>query len=109
MTHDQEEALAVSDRIIVMNNAVVAQDGTPRDLYEAPANAFVADFIGEANIFDCEIVSVTKGVATVRLACASFMPVSLAVSRLTADTTPSEQLAMVLRKAMLRPLPSKLR
>ena len=55
VTHDQEEALAVSDRIIVMNNAVIAQDGTPRELYDAPANAFVADFIGEANIFDCEI------------------------------------------------------
>ena len=50
VTHDQEEALAVSDRIIVMNNAVIAQDGTPRELYDAPANAFVADFIGEANI-----------------------------------------------------------
>ena len=39
VTHDQEEALAVSDRIIVMNNAVIAQDGTPRELYDAPANA----------------------------------------------------------------------
>lgn len=67
VTHDQEEALAVSDRIIVMNNAVIAQDGTPRDLYERPANIFVADFIGEANIFDCEIVSVDSGTALVRL------------------------------------------
>ena len=67
VTHDQEEALAVSDRIIVMNSAVIAQDGTPRSLYEAPSSAFVADFIGEANIFDCEIKSVTKDVATVGL------------------------------------------
>jgi len=67
VTHDQEEALAVSDRIIVMNNAVIAQDGTPRDLYDAPANAFVADFIGEANIFDCEITGVAKDVASVNL------------------------------------------
>ncbi|MBX3597277.1 MAG: ABC transporter ATP-binding protein [Rhizobiaceae bacterium] len=67
VTHDQEEALAVSDRIVVMNNAVIAQDGTPRDLYEAPANAFVADFIGEANIFDCEIEAVSGGIATVTL------------------------------------------
>jgi iron(III) transport system ATP-binding protein len=50
VTHDQEEALAVSDRIIVMKDAKVAQDGTPRDLYERPANRFVADFIGNANI-----------------------------------------------------------
>ncbi|MBX3582385.1 MAG: ABC transporter ATP-binding protein [Rhizobiaceae bacterium] len=67
VTHDQEEALAVSDRIIVMNNAVIAQDGTPRDLYDAPANAFVADFIGEANIFPCTIESIENGVASVRL------------------------------------------
>jgi iron(III) transport system ATP-binding protein len=67
VTHDQQEALAVSDRIIVMNNATIAQDGTPRELYDAPASAFVADFIGEANIFDCEVVSVENGVANVRL------------------------------------------
>jgi len=67
VTHDQEEALAVSDRIIVMSNGEVAQDGAPRDLYDAPANAFVADFIGEANMFDCKVVSVDKDVATVEL------------------------------------------
>ncbi|WP_437344390.1 TOBE domain-containing protein, partial [Mesorhizobium marinum] len=50
-----------------MNNAVIAQDGTPRELYDAPANGFVADFIGEANIFDCAIESVEDGVASVRL------------------------------------------
>src|SRR6266516_185313 len=49
VTHDQEEALAVSDRIIVMNNGRIAQDGRPRDLYERPADAFVDGFMGEAN------------------------------------------------------------
>jgi iron(III) transport system ATP-binding protein len=67
VTHDQEEALAVSDRVIVMNNAVIAQDGTPRELYEEPANAFVADFVGEANIFDCRIETVADGMANVLL------------------------------------------
>jgi iron(III) transport system ATP-binding protein len=67
VTHDQEEALAVSDRIVVMNDARIAQDGTPRELYDAPADTFVADFIGEANLFDSEIVSVSGGVAAVRL------------------------------------------
>lgn len=67
VTHDQEEALAVSDRIIVMKNAMVAQDGTPRDLYDAPANKFVADFIGEANILPCQITSVKGDVANVKL------------------------------------------
>lgn len=63
VTHDQEEALAVSDRIIVMNNAVIAQAGTPRELYEAPKSRFVADFIGEANILSCEIRGVKSGKA----------------------------------------------
>ncbi len=67
VTHDQEEALAVSDRIIVMKNAMIAQVGTPRELYEQPASEFVADFIGEANIIDAEISDVTDGVATVHV------------------------------------------
>jgi len=67
VTHDQEEALAVSDRIIVMNNAIIAQAGTPRDLYEAPNSRFVADFIGEANILDCTINSVKAGKAEVSI------------------------------------------
>lgn len=67
VTHDQEEALAVSDRIIVMNNAVIAQIGTPRELYDAPVSEFVADFIGEANILDVHIDSVEGQTASVRL------------------------------------------
>lgn len=67
VTHDQEEALAVSDRIIVMTNARIAQQGTPRELYEAPANAFVADFIGDANLLDVAITSVVDGRAEVAL------------------------------------------
>jgi len=67
VTHDQEEALAVSDRIIVMERAVVAQDGTPRELYDAPVSAFVADFIGEANILPCEVVEVSGPTAEVKL------------------------------------------
>ncbi len=67
VTHDQEEALAVSDRIVVMNDAVIAQEGEPRELYESPDTAFVADFIGEANVLECEIVSSAGGTANVRL------------------------------------------
>jgi iron(III) transport system ATP-binding protein len=52
VTHDQQEALAVSDRVIVMDNAVIAQEGTPADLYERPRTRFLADFIGEANIVE---------------------------------------------------------
>jgi iron(III) transport system ATP-binding protein len=67
VTHDQEEALAVSDRIIVMTNAQIAQIGSPRELYEAPADLFVADFIGDANILDGEVVSHTGPTARVRV------------------------------------------
>src|SRR5690606_9995639 len=49
VTHDQSEALAVSDQIVVMRNAEIAQVGTPRELYEAPASKFVATFMGEAS------------------------------------------------------------
>ena len=52
VTHDQSEALAVSDRIIVMNEGVIAQMGAPRELYERPANRFIAGFIGDANLVD---------------------------------------------------------
>ena len=50
VTHDQDEALAVSDRIVVMNQARIAQQGTPRELYESPDSVFVAGFIGDANL-----------------------------------------------------------
>ncbi|MGH6948131.1 MAG: ABC transporter ATP-binding protein, partial [Kiloniellales bacterium] len=67
VTHDQEEALAVSDKIIVMRNAEIAQEGTPHDLYDAPADRFVADFIGDANLVDAEIEAVEDGAARVRI------------------------------------------
>jgi len=67
VTHDQQEALAVSDRIVVMSNAAIAQIGSPRDLYEAPASLFVADFIGDANILDVEVTGLEGEAAHVRL------------------------------------------
>ena len=61
VTHDQEEALTMSDTVVVMNNGSIEQIGTPEDIYNEPVNAFVADFLGEANILngimidDCRI------------------------------------------------------
>lgn len=52
VTHDQEEALTMSDVIVVMKSGAIQQIGSPQDVYNEPANAFVADFIGESNIFD---------------------------------------------------------
>lgn len=67
VTHDQEEALAVSDRIIVMRNAQIAQQGSPHDLYERPIDVFVADFIGDANLVTGEITAIDNGAAQVRV------------------------------------------
>jgi len=52
VTHDQEEALSMSDTVVVMHEGIILQKGTPQDIYNEPANAFVADFIGEANIIN---------------------------------------------------------
>ena len=71
VTHDQAEALAISDRVIVMSNAAIAQEGSPRELYEEPADRFVADFIGDANIVAVEIVAVDGDEADVRLGAAT--------------------------------------
>ncbi len=57
VTHDQEEALTMSDTVVVMNNGKIQQIGTPLDIYNEPQNAFVADFIGESNIIDGVMVS----------------------------------------------------
>ena len=54
VTHDQEEALTLSDRIAVFNDGRIEQLGTPRELYEQPASRFVADFVGTSNLFDVD-------------------------------------------------------
>ena len=64
VTHDQEEALTMSDRIAVMSDGKVQQVGTPKDIYERPINHFVADFIGETNFFDVTVEGVNGGKAT---------------------------------------------
>ena len=60
VTHDQEEALTMSDTIVVMADGIVQQIGTPTDIYNEPANTFVADFIGESNIFNGTVVGERK-------------------------------------------------
>jgi iron(III) transport system ATP-binding protein len=67
VTHDQSEAMAVSDLTVVMKAAEIAQAGTPRELYENPANVFVATFMGEANHVKGAIESIKGGRAKVRL------------------------------------------
>ncbi len=87
VTHDQEEALAVSDKIIVMNSGRIAQQGAPEALYEAPESRFLADFIGDANLVDGELAVSAGGVlfiaggiaAPVRAGGLPAGPVTLAV------------------------------
>jgi putative spermidine/putrescine transport system ATP-binding protein len=67
VTHDQDEALATSDRIVVMSEGNIEQVGTPESIYEHPANQFVANFIGRANIFQGQITGTAQGVATVHI------------------------------------------
>nr|WP_027668227.1 ABC transporter ATP-binding protein [Rhizobium leguminosarum] len=67
VTHDQSEALTMSDRIAVFNKGKIEQIGTPRQVYDAPTSRFVAEFIGETNLVDAVVESVIAGQALVRL------------------------------------------
>lgn len=67
VTHDQEEALNMSDRIVVIDQGIVQQLGSPRDIYNNPSNLFVADFIGDRNILQVEVVEMGEVYAQVRL------------------------------------------
>jgi spermidine/putrescine transport system ATP-binding protein len=67
VTHDQEEALTMSDRIAVMNRGRVLQLGTAQEIYETPSTRFVADFIGESNFLDGHLDSLDEGLATVTI------------------------------------------
>jgi spermidine/putrescine ABC transporter ATP-binding subunit len=72
VTHDQTEALAIASRIAVMNKGLIAQVGTPSDLYEFPASRFVADFIGSVNMFEGTLITDKPDEATV--ACPELEP-----------------------------------
>ncbi len=87
VTHDQDEAFALSDWMIVMNHGVIEQQARPMDVYSRPANAYVADFIGGANLLPVDVQSVSDGVAKVetpfgplRSPCADGIAVGAAAS-----------------------------
>jgi spermidine/putrescine ABC transporter ATP-binding subunit len=69
VTHDQEEALTLSDRVAVMRNGVIEQVGAPRDIYDRPVNEFVAGFLGASNFLDGIVVSREGAIAQVETAC----------------------------------------
>jgi len=67
VTHDQEESLAISDNVIVMNKSIIAQEGKPIDLYDNPNTKFVANFIGDANIIKAEATSKNDTLHTLKI------------------------------------------
>lgn len=77
VTHDQEEALTMSDRIAVMSKGKILQVGGPHDIYDRPADRFVADFIGETNFLNAEIQKISKGVAHVKLSSGGLLEASI--------------------------------
>ncbi len=92
VTHDQEEALTMSDRIAVMSKGKILQVGAPRDIYDRPAERFVANFIGETNFLEGKLVSVAKGGAKVRLDAGATITAGVATG-----FTPSGQVTVVVR------------
>ncbi|MHC1692578.1 MAG: ABC transporter ATP-binding protein [Sphaerochaetaceae bacterium] len=72
VTHDQSEAMAMSDKVVILKDGIIQQVGTPQEVYQTPRNAFIANFIGKANILDGEILSKTKSAAVVSIEGASY-------------------------------------
>ena len=77
VTHDQEEALTMSDRVAVMDQGRILQIGAPRDIYDRPAERFVANFIGDTNFLEAELLSARKGADQVKLPSGKAVAASL--------------------------------
>jgi len=92
VTHDQEEALTMADRIAVMSAGRILQIGSPRDIYDRPAERFVADFIGETNFMTADVLSCANGMAEVTLPGGKRIPALVAEG-----IHPSGQVSIVVR------------
>ena len=93
VTHDQEEALTMSDRIAVMSKGHILQVGNPRNIYDHPAERFVANFIGETNFLKGEIAGAADGKASVRLSCGG----AAIAATLPEGFSPKDQVTVVVR------------
>jgi iron(III) transport system ATP-binding protein len=67
VTHDQEEALAIGDHVAIMDHGILRQAGTPREVYDHPANSFVAGFMGSTNLLEAQVTNRTGGALTVEI------------------------------------------
>jgi len=92
VTHDQSEAMAISDRVVVMRNGIVEQDGSARDVYTRPATSFVAEFMGKANILYAEVEKVYGDTVVARLS-GGVVPVRSSAS----ITKPGDMIRCVVR------------
>ncbi len=90
VTHNQKEALTMSDRIAVMKDGTFEQVGTPKEVYETPASSFVADFIGTANIFNGTVKSTSEAITTVDCGTVS-------IDAADATVSPGERVSVVVR------------
>ena len=76
VTHDQDEALTMSDRIVIIDKGIIQQIDTPQNIYRNPRTTFVADFIGESNIMSGEVISLNDNVVTLRVADSIFFTIA---------------------------------
>lgn len=97
VTHDQEEALSMSDRLLVMHRGQAQQIGTPREIYEQPRNLFVAGFIGEINVFEAEVLE-RSGDSEYRMAIGDLRKTVQSETRLD----PGDEVLVLLRPEDLR-------
>ncbi len=97
VTHDQSEAMAISDRVVVMRDGVVEQKGAPQDIYARPATAFVADFMGKANIVRLRAEAVSEECVTAKLGGAA-----VELPRYDRANKPGEQIDYVIRPEQMR-------
>jgi spermidine/putrescine transport system ATP-binding protein len=95
VTHDQEEALSMSDRVAIMREGRVVQIGSPRELYDEPANRYVADFVGRSNFFDGVVTRMAPGGAEIRVDGAIDLPAR--TSRRAAPIAAGERVSVSVR------------
>ena len=100
VTHDQEEALTMSDRLAVMSNGRIAQLGSPREVYEEPADAYVADFLGVSNLMEATVVAAASAPAPCRLKIGEF---ELSAECGRVDATGDVKLAIRPERVQLKP------
>ncbi|AKN30505.1 ABC transporter [Clostridium carboxidivorans P7] len=96
VTHDQAEAMSMSDRVIIMNKGVIEQIGTPQEIYKKPASEFVADFIGVANIFNAKVKEITSEGVCIELFDNNF------VVKTDSKVTVNDEVKVVMRPEALK-------